>query len=109
MPIAWNAFHKMLIQELKIGYDYYFLVINKNNTKDCFYTSLKRIKVLVPNGNNLPFQCDWSKNREFSDRSEIEAMKYILNIYIQSWDKKVKDYPFELKEMLVNNKFLNNE
>ncbi len=89
MPISWNTFHKMLVKELKIGFDYYFLVINKNDTRDCFYTSLKRIKTLVPNGNNLPFQCDWSKNREFANRSEVEAMRYILDIYLQSWDKKV--------------------
>ncbi|MCV3392005.1 restriction endonuclease [Campylobacter sp. IFREMER_LSEM_CL2101] len=109
MPISWDAFHKMLAKELKIGYDYYFLVINKNNTKDCFYTSLKRIQYLVPNGNNLPFQCDWSKNRNFSNRSELESIKYILDIYLQSWDKKIKGYPFELKEMLINNKILHNE
>lgn len=109
MPISWDKFHKMLVDELKIGYDYYFLVINKNNTKDCFYTSLKKIQTLVPNGNNLPFQCDWSKNREFSDRSEIEAMRYILKTYIESWDKKIKGYPFELKEMLVNHKILDKE
>lgn len=109
MPVAWDKFHEMLENELKIGYDYYFLVINKNDTKDCFYTSLKRIKTLVPNGNNIPFQCNWAENREFSNRSEIEAMRYILDIYLQSWDKKVKGYPFKLKEMFVNNKILESE
>lgn len=109
MPVAWDKFHKMLANELKIGYDYYFLVVNKNDTKDCFYTSLKRIQTLVPNGNNLPFQCNWAENRTFSNRSEIEAMRYILSVYLQSWDKKVKGYPFELKEMLMNNKILESE
>ncbi len=109
MPLTWDKFHSMLVDELKIGHDYYFLVINKNNTQDCFYTSLKRIQTLVPNGNNLPFQCDWSKNREFSNRTEIEAMRYILDIYIKSWDKKVKGYPFMLKEMLVNHRILETE
>lgn len=109
MPLAWDKFHEMLANELKIGYDYYFLVINKNDTKDCFYTSLKRIKTLVPNGNNLPFQCNWAENRAFSNRSEIEAMRYILDIYLQSWDKTVKGYPFKLKEMFANNKILESE
>ncbi|WP_301007944.1 restriction endonuclease, partial [Helicobacter sp. UBA3407] len=109
MPLAWDKFHSMLVDELKVGYDYYFLVINKNDTQDCFYTSLKRIQTLVPNGNNLPFQCDWSKNREFSNRTEIEAMRYILDIYIKSWDKKVKGYPFALKEMLLNHRILETE
>lgn len=109
MPIRWDCFHSMLANELKIGYDYYFLIVNAKDSRDCFWTSLKRIKTLVPNGNNLPFQCDWSKNREFSNRTEIEAMKYILSVYIESWDKKVLGYPFELKEMLLNNKLLDNE
>ena len=87
----------------------HFLVINKHDTKDCFYTSLKRIKTLVPNGNNLPFQCNWAENRAFSNRSEIEAMRYILDIYLQSWDKTVKGYPFKLKEMFANNKILESE
>lgn len=109
MPMAWDKFHEMLANELKISYDYYFLIINKNNTKDCFYTSLKRIKTLMPNGNNLPFQCNWAENREFSKRSEIEAIRYILSVYLRSWDKKVKGYPFKLKEMFVNNKILKSE
>ncbi len=109
LPMAWEQFHKMLEDELKIGFDYYFLVVNKNSSSDCFWTSLKRIKKLVPNGNNLPFQCDWSQNREFSGRSEIEAMRYILEVYIASWSKKVKGYPFKLREMLENNKLLDSE
>ena len=63
----------------------------------------------MPNGNNLPFQCNWAENRAFSNRSEIEAMRYILDIYLQSWDKKVKGYPFKLKEMFANNKILESE
>ncbi len=105
MPTAWEKFHDMLKSELKLGYDYYFLIINKNDTTDCFWTSLKRIKTLIPNGNNLPFQCDWSANREFSGRSEIDAMRYILQTYIASWDKKSSGYPFQLKEVLANGGF----
>ncbi|QCD53355.1 restriction endonuclease [Campylobacter sp. RM16192] len=109
LPIHWEKFHQILANELKTGYDYYFLVVNKNNTSDCFWTSLKRIKTLTSNGNNLPFQCDWSQNRDFSSRSEIEATRYILKTYIESWDKKAKGYPFILKEMLVNNKIFDSE
>ena len=106
MSMCWDLFHQQIKNEIKLGYDYYFLIVNKNNSCDSFWTSIKRIKTLVPNGNNLPFQCDWSKNREFSTRSEIEATYYILNQYIASWDKKVGGYPFELKEILVNKKLL---
>lgn len=37
--------------------DYYFLVINKTNNADIFFNSLKMLYELIPNGNNLPFQC----------------------------------------------------
>lgn len=109
LPTNWEAFHQILANEIKTGYDYYFLVVNKNNTSDCFWTSLKRIKTLIPNGNNLPFQCDWSQNRGYSGRSDIEATQYILKTYIESWEKKVNGYPFILKEMLVNNKIFDLE
>lgn len=108
MPTTWEKFHTMLADNLRIGYDYYFLVVNKNNSTDCFWTSLKRIKTLVANGNNLPFQCNWAQNRDFSTRSELEAMKYILSVYISSWDKKAKGYPFEIKELLERDKLLDN-
>jgi hypothetical protein len=84
--------HKLLFSNLKNGYDYYFLIINKVNTNDIFWNSLKRIKTLVPNGNNLPFQCDWSKNRQFSNRTEEEASSYILNTYEESLKKRAKAY-----------------
>lgn len=109
LPTNWEPFHQILANEIRTGYDYYFLVVNKNNTSDCFWTSLKRIKTLTSNGNNLPFQCDWSQNRDFSNRSETEAIQYILKTYIESWEKKVNGYPFILKEMLENNKIFDRE
>jgi hypothetical protein len=107
MPIRWDQFNNMVAEKLKIGYDYYFLIVNKTNPSDVFWTSLKRIKTLVPNGNNLPFQCDWNKNRSFSDRTEIESMRYILEQYVNSWDKKTKGYPHKIRELLINDKLLN--
>lgn len=97
IPDNWEEFNKVISNNLRPGYDYYFLVINKNDASDVFWTSLKRIKKLQPNGNNLPFQCDWGINREWSDRSEEEAIQYIIEKYIESWNKKVSGYPGELK------------
>lgn len=44
--------------------DYYFLVINKNRTNECFVTSLNHINKdsIASNPSNLPFQCKWVKN-----------------------------------------------
>ena len=82
------------------GGDTTLSLMDKNNINNSYWTSLKRIDKLVSNGNNLPFQCNWSKNRIFSNRTETEAMEYILKTYINSWDKKTDGYPHELKRML---------
>ena len=103
MPSKYPAFHKVLLGNLRKGYDYYFLVVNKNDHSDAYWTSLKRIKTLVSNGNNLPFQCDWATNREFSDRTEEEAIKYLLEVYLDSWRKRLQGFPIEIEQALDNN------
>lgn len=108
LPIDWEGFNEMLAANLRYGYDYYFLIVNKNNTSDVFWTSLKRIRELRANGSNLPFQCDWSRNREPSNRSEYEATRYILSVYVDSWDKKTKGYPEKIKHMLSGDIVINN-
>ncbi len=102
-PVGFVKFHELLMKKLKRGYDYYFLVINKNNQHDSYWTSLKRIRTLVPNGNNLPFQCNWASNRTFSDRNEEEATRYLLQTYVTSWEKKVSGFPFEIKRRIEKN------
>lgn len=93
MPSDYREFHNCLETQKKLGFDYYFLIINKNNTSDCFWTSLKKIETLIPNGNNLPFQCNWAKNRQRTNRDESEAIRYILSIYYESWNKRVENFP----------------
>ena len=102
-PIGFVKFHELLVRKLRKGYDYYFLVINKNDHSDAYWTSLKRICTLVPNGNNLPFQCNWASNRSFSGRSEEEATRYLLKTYLTSWEKKVNGFPFDIKRKLEDN------
>lgn len=100
LPDSWPEFNSTISRNLRFGFDYYFLVVNKNNSRDVFWTSLKRIQRLQPNGNNLPFQCDWSINREWSGRNEEEATRYILEVYLSSWNKKINGYPGEIKALL---------
>jgi hypothetical protein len=45
--------------------DYYFLVLNKKDTKDIIINSLKGLNKLQSNIHNLPFQIRWDKNKEF--------------------------------------------
>lgn len=106
LPIVWGEFNRLVAQNLRVGYDYYFLIIDKSDIRQTFWTSLKRINTLVSNGNNLPFQCNWAENRVFSTRTELQAMRYILEKYVESWDKKAKGYPHELKSILERNEIL---
>ena len=70
--------------------DYYFLVINKKRPGDVFWTSLKRLPELTPNGNNPPFQCNWSKNRQRASRSPQEAQRHILRTLRQTFELRAK-------------------
>lgn len=84
----WETF----IQKLTTNYtqsdaDYYFIVCFKNTGK-LMLTSLKRINSLTPNGNNLPFQCNWGQNKNVTNRSDKEQMKYIINTFINSYLKR---------------------
>lgn len=70
--------------------DYYFIVINKSNTKDIISNSLKGIKVYTPNINNLPFQVCWRKNRNFvyqNIRDIIHKFIILYNVKL-SWSEQ---------------------
>lgn len=63
--VAWDMFLSNLRKNIcENNVDYYFLIINKNCLKDIFWTSLKQMNKLVPNGNNLPFQANWEINKK---------------------------------------------
>jgi len=54
--------------------DYYFLIVNKEDTQDIFFNSLRMIKYFVPNGNNPPFQVKWTDNK-IPDKVSFEVAK----------------------------------
>lgn len=59
--------------------DYYFLVINKFNTKDIIINSVKGLHILTPNINNLPYQICWNKNRIFEYQNINKKIKQFIN------------------------------
>lgn len=88
--------------------DYYFIVVDKNNVNNIIFTSLKKIKNLRPNANNLPFQKKW-----FCEESEDDeyGTEYLLKVFLQSInkDKKIiyrKKY-FPTEEEILEAKKLN--
>lgn len=61
--------------------DYCFLIFNKQDNNNIFVNSLKGIKILQPNGNNLPFQCKWEYNKLFYKRSFNKSSEFILSTF----------------------------
>ncbi len=78
--ISWLPYFQKLAENFghKKDKDYFFLIVNKQDFSDVFCTTLKGIKTLTPNGNNLPFQCKWNCNREVYHRDFFDAAKLIL-------------------------------
>ena len=75
----WENYLKQLKNNIKdTDKDYYFLVINKKDTKDIFLNSLKQINSLQPNGNNLPFQIKWCDNKIMIKRNFQEVKQLLL-------------------------------
>ncbi len=90
--IQWEPFCRALHRDIntRTDGDYYFLVANKNDNKDFFWTSLKQLKVIISNGNNLPFQANWSVNRERVQRSHSDACQFILSAFKESVYKRCR-------------------
>lgn len=59
--------------------DYYFVVLNKTNASDIIVNSVKGLSVLTSNINNLPFQVNWDKNREFKYENIDKKIKMFIN------------------------------
>jgi hypothetical protein len=76
---SWDNYLKNLKENIKnSNKDYYFLVINKDNTNDIFINSLKQISKLQANGNNLPFQIKWSDNKKPKKQSWNNSKSLLL-------------------------------
>ena len=64
--VSWPDFFTLLEDHIGAGpdADYYFLVVEKSEESAgrIFTQSLRRLRRIVPNGNNVPFQCNWAQN-----------------------------------------------
>lgn len=77
--ISWENFlYNLRLNLAQNDEDYYFLIINKANLGDIFWTSLKQISSLMPNGNNLPFQANWAKNRDLNRRNYEKVKDFLM-------------------------------
>ncbi|MCR6573893.1 restriction endonuclease [Campylobacter insulaenigrae] len=91
--INWKQYFCNLKMNLKENYkDYYFLIINKDNTQDIFVASLKSLNKISPNGNNLPFQAKWDENRYPISRDFEEAKDFIMKCFANSLKLRADAY-----------------
>lgn len=77
---TWERYCTALSEhvDLEAKSDYYFLVVSKNSPGHVFWTSLKQLSHIVPNGNNPPFQCNWGENQTRIERPANEAARMLL-------------------------------
>lgn len=91
--ISWENFLENLSKNIqKNNKDYYFLIINKNDLNDIFWTSLKNINILTPNGNNLPFQANWQINKIKIYRHYDEVREILLTTFGKSLKLRARAY-----------------
>ena len=86
----WQTFQYLVREHGKTenNRDYYCIPLNKT-TNEVHLTSLKTLSKLTPNGNNLLFQINWSKNINSVMRTHLEAYDFLIRTYKQSVEKKV--------------------
>ena len=90
---SWRNFLKEIqINKQDLDTDYYFLIINKADTKDIFVTSVKCLTEITKNRNNLSFQCKWDNNRIMVRKDFDEAFENTITPIIKACKKLANDY-----------------
>ncbi|WP_334090175.1 restriction endonuclease [Helicobacter typhlonius] len=91
--VSWDCYFKSLKENIQQNSkDYYFLIINKDNSSDVFATSLKNLESILPNGNNLPFQAKWNNNRKLINRDFESAKAFLLGTFEESLKLRADAY-----------------
>lgn len=74
--------------------DYYFLVLNKKNSKDIIINSILGLNKINNNINNLPFQVCWNINRIYRRENIAKKIDLFINClsnYKNNWKKNFLD------------------
>lgn len=91
----WSIYLKSLKQNLSYENksDYFFLFCSKVNSKDVFWTSIRKLHHLVPSGDNPPFQIIPEKNKFlFNKRSTEEQFNFIIKTLKKSLELRNKPF-----------------
>jgi hypothetical protein len=98
----WESYCEALAEHLdpEKSADYYFLVVSKNAVGHVFWTSLKKLNRVIPNGNNPPFQCAWRDNQQRIERPSRAAMIHLLNAIGETFRLRANAYSQYTKILL---------
>ena len=86
---SWKSFQEKLKEHKgENNRDYYIIVLSKLDGK-VYLQSLKSLRKINPNGNNLPFQVNWGNNTEPVKRTYLQSYDFLIECYKESVRKKI--------------------
>jgi hypothetical protein len=87
---SWKKFQDALLNHSSEDNhrDYYIFSLNKQ-TNEVHLSSLKSLRKITPNGNNLPFQVKWADNTEPVQRTHRQAYDFLVECYKESVRRKI--------------------
>lgn len=89
---SWQIFQdKLKKHKGENNRDYYIIVLSKIEGK-VYLQSLKSLRKINSNGNNLPFQVNWGNNIEPVERTYSQAYDFLINCYKESVRKKISSH-----------------
>jgi|21_taG_2_1085346.scaffolds.fasta_scaffold02007_4 hypothetical protein len=75
--------------------DYWFLVVSKNNTKEVFWNSLKKLPSPTLNPSNMPFQVNWEKNKNICQRTHEESLVLYYKLVHNGIKKIINNWEYD--------------
>ena len=89
---SWKSFQEKLKNHKgENNRDYYIIVLSKLDGK-VYLQSLKSLRKINSNGNNLPFQINWGNNTEPVERTYLQAYNFLIECYKESVLKKITSH-----------------
>jgi len=89
---SWKSFQEKLKKHKgENNRDYYIIVLSKVDGK-VYLQSLKSLRKINSNGNNLPFQVNWGNNTEPVERTYLQAYDFLIECYKESVRKKITSH-----------------
>ena len=89
---SWKSFQEKLKEHKgENNRDYYIIVLSKLDGK-VYLQSLKSLRKINSNGNNLPFQVNWGNNTEPVERTYLQAYDFLIECYKESVRKKITSH-----------------